>query len=380
MIMLKEKCKLMFFVYILGQGGAERVILNILNNIDLKKYDIHLTLGVKDGNEYLPFLERKDKIHIHYLDVPLGHNEEASSKLAEYLDKFNIDILFTEAYFTNTLAYHASKKAKNKVKLIFREATCRSKTQLHTLKDILNTAFRYNFCAKKVIAISDGVKNDLKRSYFVFDKKIVRIYNPIDIDRVVSSSLEKMTDKKFLSIEGKKIINVARLAPAKDQKVLIDAFKILTEKSKQKLALIFCGKGDLGQELKDYCKKQKIKNVHFIGFQENPHKYIKNSDVFVLSSKSEGFGNVITEAMAIGTPVVSTDYMSGPREILKDGKFGLLVEVGNSEQMATAIEKVLMEKELQKNLIEKAKKEVANYRIQNIVKQYESVIDEVFQK
>ena len=378
--MEKEKCRLMFFVYILGQGGAERVILNILNYIDLNKYEIHLTMGVREGNEYLPFLKRQNKIQIHYLDVPLGHNEEASSKLAEYLDQFDIDILFTEAYFTNTLAYHARRKAKKKVKLIFREATSRSKTVFYNWKDILKTFYRYNFCAKKIIAISDGVKKDLQKSYFVFKKKIVRIYNPIDINNVIKKSEGKINNKQFLAIKGKKIIHVARLSPAKDQKVLLSAFQLLKERYSKKVSLVILGKGELENELKEFCKKNHIDDVYFLGFQENPYQFIKNSDVFVLSSKSEGFGNVITEAMAIGIPVVSTDCMSGPREILKDGKCGMLVEVGNSEELATALEKVLTDNKLRKQIVEVASKEVIQYDIQNIVRKYEDVIDSVYMK
>ena len=97
---MNKKCKLMFFIYILGQGGAEKVILNILNNIDREKYDIYLTLGIREGNTYLKDLKCKEQIQINYLDVPLGNNELASQKLADYLDEFNIDILLTEAFFT----------------------------------------------------------------------------------------------------------------------------------------------------------------------------------------------------------------------------------------------------------------------------------------
>ena len=375
-----NRCKIMFFVYMLGQGGAERVILNILNHIDLEKYEVHLTMGVQEGNDYLPFLNRKDKIQIHYLDVPLGQNEQASTKLAAYIDQFAIDILFTEAYFTNTLAYHAKRKAKRKVKLIFREATSRSKTAFYNWKDVIKTFIRYNFYARKVIAISDGVKNDLHKSYFVFNRKLVRIYNPIDIEFIKKQALQKITNQTFLSIKGKKIITVARLAPAKDQKVLLRAFQMLKESYPHKVSLILVGKGELEAELKAFCQEHQITNVYFLGFQENPYPFVKASDVFVLSSKSEGFGNVLTEAMALETPVVSTDCMSGPREILKNGRCGLLVEVGNSKQLAEALEKVLTDDDVRKKIVNNAKKELPHYQIKNIVKQYEAVIDTVYKK
>lgn len=375
--MKKKKCKLMFFVYILGQGGAERVILNILNHINRSKYEIHLTLGEKDGNEYLPFLKDKDKIQIHYLNIPLGNNVDASSKLAEYVDKYDIDILFTEAYYTNTLAYHASKKAKKKVHLIFREATSRSKTNLHSYKNVIKTFYRYNFCADKVIAISDGVRRDLQRKYFVLGNKIVRIYNPIDMNEITKKSLEKIENKEFLKIEGKKIVHVGRLSLAKDQKVLLSAFKLLNEEYNETVSLIILGKGELEGELKAYCKDNKIQNVHFLGFQNNPHKYVKNSDVFVLSSKSEGFGNVITEALAVGTPVISTNCMSGPKEILKNGKCGLLVDVGDIKQLSLSMKKLLSNSKLREKLVKEGRKEVRNYKVQNIVQQYEKVIDSV---
>lgn len=378
--MKTKKCKLMFFVYIMGQGGAEKVILNILNSINRKKYDIYLTLGVREGNTYLDDLKDKEQIKINYLDVPLGNNEMASQKLAEYLDKLEIDILFTEAYFTNTLAYQARKKqkSKKKVKLIFREATFRSKREEgKTIRNILKTFIMYNFYAKKIIAISGGVKKDLIDFYHIRESKIVKISNPVDIELVREKSNEKINDSRFEKIKGKKIINVARLVPPKDQKTLIEAFKIVSTKVKN-VSLILVGAGYLETELKELCQSNGLDNVYFFGFQTNPHKYVKNSDLFVLSSKVEGFGNVLNEAMVIGTPIISTNFMSIQEEILDYGKSGLLVPIGDKIALSDAIIKMLNDSKMCQEYTKNAKKHVSKYGIKNIVKQYEKIIDEVF--
>ena len=374
-----KKCKIMFFVYILGRGGAERMILNILNNIDYSKYEVYLTLGQKEGNEYLKLLNKNSKVILNNLDVPLGDNNLCSDRLAKLLDDNNIDILFTEAHFTNMLAYNARKKQKNKkVKLIFREATCYSRVETKTIKNRMRVFTRYNFAASKIIAISEGVKEDLSKNYKVKKNKIVTVYNPIDLEYVTKMSKLPIEDKIFNKIKGKKIINVARLEYAKQQKVLLEAFKIAQNKLKEPVSLILLGRGSMEQELKDYVKTENIQNVYFLGFKENPFQYMKKCDLFVLSSRSEGFGNVITESMSVGTPVVSTSCPSGPSEILKDGEYGELVDVGDVENLSKKIVNILENNTKRKKLINKGLERVKDFNVKYIVKQYEKVIDDVY--
>ncbi|PAX48948.1 glycosyltransferase [Brunnivagina elsteri] len=106
--------------------------------------------------------------------------------------------------------------------------------------------------------------------------------------------------------------------------------------------LIILGNGEQYTELNTLIQELRLeKDVAMLGFQENPYAYMSRASVFVLSSAWEGFGNVIVEALAVGTPVVSTNCPNGPAEILANGKYGSLVNVGDSQAMANAILKVL---------------------------------------
>lgn len=371
----EQKNKLMFFVYIFGQGGAERVILNILNYIDNKKYEIHLIIGEKGKrNKYLPLITNKN-IQIDYLDIPFGQQNEAIQALSKKINQYNPDILLTEAKYTNNIAYHAKKLSKNHhVKLIFREAVNRSACKDERFIDKFKTSFHYNFGPKKIICVSDGVAKDLIKNYKIARRKIAIINNPIDLDYIQKKSLDPIENRKFKEIKGKKIINIGRLAPSKNQKLLINAFSKIKN---QNSSLIILGSGELEKELKHYCRKKKIDNVYFFGNVANPYQYIKNCDLFVLSSIREGFSNATIESMALGTPVISTDCPSGAREIIGDNKYGILVPLNDSKSLATAIDNLLCNASLSKQYSSLGIKRSKNFAAQKIVKKYEEIIDNI---
>ena len=372
-----KKCKLMFFVYVFGGGGAEKMILNILNNINNDKYDITLMLGIKEKNEYLDLLTNK-KVKIDYINVPLGNDDEAIKQLSYKINEYNPDVLFTEARFTNWLSYHAKRLSKNKkVKLIFREATNRSLAEHPTLMGKIKTFYHYNFGSSHIIAISEGVKNDLHNAYKISNKKITRVYNPLEVEKIKKAANDHIDNPIFNKVKGKKIINVARFVPKKNQMLLLKSFEIVS-KEIPNISLFLLGRGELKEELQNYCKEKHMNNVYFLDFDINPYKYVKKCDVFALSSNEEGFGNVITEAMAVGTPVVATDCPSGPSEILNNGEYGELAKVGDAQDLANKIITMLKNNTKRKQYINKSLKRAKEFGVNNIVKQYEKVIDRVY--
>ncbi len=136
------------------------------------------------------------------------------------------------------------------------------------------------------------------------------------------------------------IISAGRFSSEKDFSTLIQAFAKLRKKRQAKLILL--GEGSLRASLEDLAKQLGvIDDLTMPGFVENPFAYLARADVFVLSSAHEGFGNVLVEAMACGTPVVSTDCPSGPREILDGGRYGALAPVGDADALAAAIQQKL---------------------------------------
>ena len=373
---LSNKCKLMFFVYIFGQGGAERIILNILNHIDNTKYDIYLVLGEKsDKNQYLSYLSNRN-VKISYLNVPLGQYDQAINSLAQKINQINPDILFTEAKYTNSIAFHAKKLSNNNhTKLIFREAVNRSACHDENLMQKIKTSFHYNFGPQRIICISNGVASDLINHYGIRRRKITIIHNPADLTFIKEKASEPISNRVFNKIKGKKIITIGRLSPSKNQKLLLEAINKI---KKNNVSLINLGSGELDADLKAYCKENQIRNVYFLGNVPNPYQFLKASDLFVLSSIREGFGNVIVEAMATGTPVISTDCPSGPKEIIGDNKFGLLVPINNADALSSTILKMLDSPKLMHQYSNLGKKRSQDFNIDNVIKSYEKVIDEVY--
>ena len=177
--------------------------------------------------------------------------------------------------------------------------------------------------------------------------KTKTIYNPSFSNKIVEMSNEPIDDEKCSNIKTKKVIAVGRLVNQKNFELIIRAFKVVLESVDAHLIII--GEGEKRDELVKLIEELNIVNkVYFAGFKINPHNYVKNSDLFVLSSLYEGLPNSLIEAIAVDTPAIATNCLSGPSEILLDGEGGDLVEVGNVEQLSKSIIKNLSDREYSK--------------------------------
>ena len=230
-------------------------------------------------------------------------------------------------------------------------------------KIIIKTTY---FFADKIIVVSKGVKKDLLQISKNLKGKVKVIYNPL-----ISQKKKKLENRKFLrnKIWGKKtsyrILSVGSLKIQKDHFNLIEAFSLLNFYKKCKLIII--GNGPLKKELINLVKIKNLdKNIFFIDFKSNLKIYYETADLFVSSSKWEGFSNVIAESLGYGLPVVSTDCKSGPSEILEKGKFGILVPIENPQKLSLAITKSLKMKHNKKFLIQRSKA----FNIEKISNQY----------
>lgn len=187
--------------------------------------------------------------------------------------------------------------------------------------------------SRKIICVSESVCNDLIDFVKVRPASIQTIYNPFNFDR-----LENLGSKAFKLpaklIRKKYIIHVGTFTlREKRQDLLIEAFAL----SKLKCKLVLLGKGKNEKEINDLIKKHSLADKVVVpGFQTNPYPWIKYARLLVLSSRYEGFGNVLIEALALGTPVLSTDC-GGPNEILSEGMLDCLVPNGELKPLAKKI-------------------------------------------
>lgn len=186
------------------------------------------------------------------------------------------------------------------------------------------------------IAVSRGVAEDFSNLTSIPISSIRTIYNPIVSEELLQQAAEPINHPWFSNGEPPLILSVGRLEPQKNFPLLIEAFEILRGGGTS-CRLMILGDGSLKTVLEKRIQSSPFKtDICLYGHCDNPFSFMKHSSIMVLSSSWEGFGNVLVEAMAVGTPVLSTDCPHGPREILEDGKLGALVPPGDPVALARA--------------------------------------------
>jgi glycosyltransferase involved in cell wall biosynthesis len=219
--------------------------------------------------------------------------------------------------------------------------------------------------ADAIIAVSRGVAEDLAEITKLPLSRFTVIPNPVVSDKLYALAGED-TGHEWFQKKGKKIIIAAgRLTRQKDFPTLIRAFKEVRDRMDARLVIL--GEGGDRPKLKKLAESLSLKDdLYMPGHADNPYKYISRASIFVLSSAWEGSPNVLTEALALGVPVVATDCPSGPREILKNGVYGPIVPVGDAHALAQGIMDTLQNPHDSAFL----KKAVEDYTIKNSSRLY----------
>tara|TARA_B100001250_G_scaffold296870_1_gene258397 strand:+ start:7287 stop:8381 length:1095 start_codon:yes stop_codon:yes gene_type:complete len=186
--------------------------------------------------------------------------------------------------------------------------------------------------ADKIMVNSEQFKKDLKKE---FNVNAICIYNPLNTNEIIQKS-KKRSLSIFNSNKKIKILNIGRFVDQKDQITLLRSLNYI--KNDINYEAVIVGKGILKASLKNYIIKNKLKDkVKLINFVENPYNYIKQADLFILTSKFEGLPNVLLEALVLKKFSISSNCRTGPKEILLNGKGGLLFKVGNSKELSKKI-------------------------------------------
>ncbi len=361
---------MLFFLFKLNGGGAERTVVNIVNKLDENKYDVVLVLGNDKNNEYLNLISK----HITVKFLNCNKLRYCLFKLRKSIIEEEPNLIFTTMNPNNLMVILSKIISLKKTPVIIREANNRTESGSVTWLNKFMTKVFYNI-SDKVVALSQGVREDLIENFEVNKDKIKVIYNPVDIGYI-----NKVKDEGIEDIDidpsQKLIISVGRLEEQKDFSTLIRAFSLVVKKVDSKLIIL--GKGSQEKQLKRLCEELDIaEKVLFLGFKENPQKYVNLSDLFVLTSKWEGFGHVIVEAMAVGTPVIVTNCKSGPNEIIKNDQYGILAEVENYQDIAMKIITLLEDDERRLYYSNKGLERACDFNSEEIVKQYEKLFTKV---
>jgi len=262
--------------------------------------------------------------------------------LVHYLNKDNPYVILSAMTHTNIVALLAAKIARAKTKVVVSQRNAMNQAN-HRFSQLRRPFM--NFLIKvcypwshAITTVSHGVSNDLIKLLPKEKDKIFTIYNPV-LTPDIYEKMEEVVDHPWINTREKdtKIILAAgRLNVQKDFETLIRSVALVRKQVNVKLIIL--GKGELQFELEKLIQSLGLINaVDLHGFVDNPFKFMKKADLFVLSSKWEGLPGVLIQAMACGTPVISTDCPHGPSEILENGKWGNLVPVSDVRVLATSI-------------------------------------------
>ena len=336
--MSQAKPHVAFYLRMLSGGGAERVIVNLAQGFVQKGVKVDLVLNIVKG----PYLEQLSS-EVRIIDLKTPRLLKGLPRLARYLKKERPQALFSALHYNNEIAILAKYLARVSTRVVVSERntlSVRAKNITGSERwSPLFARLSYSW-ADGIVAVSQGVAQDLANLTGIPQSQIQVIYNPVKTLEVQNKAKEPLEHAWFANGEPPVILGVGRLHKQKDFPTLIQAFKQVREV--QTCRLIILGVGPEKQKLITLVEELGLKNdVAILGFAKNPYAYMAQSTVFVLSSAWEGFSNVILEAMAVGTPVISTNCQSGSAEALDNGKYGLLVSVGDSQAMAEAILQVL---------------------------------------
>ncbi len=360
--------KVLFILNDLGGGGAERVFTNIANGFHENNIPVAFLLGNKTG------------LYLNILHAEITVDEIGGTSFFKYLTMLpaifkagQYSHIFTATDYTSAAAIIAKKVAgvASEIYVTHHYNLPPIRLLKHWKGDqVMKSIHRFIIPrADKIIAVSKGSLAWLKKSSKNKLSQGITIYNPVFDDTIYT--LAAIPVSYPVSILGKIIlVNVGRLEEQKDQLTLLKAFAILYHQNPQ-FVLFILGEGPMRKSLQSFIETNNLQHaVYLAGFDDNPYKWIYNCHVFVSSSISEGFGNVLVEALALGKTVVSTNCPSGPAEILQNGELGYLCPVQDPHAMTTTILKAV-NLPLDATLLKAASQQ---YTIDEIVKQYMEIL------
>lgn len=365
-----KKFKLAFVSSKIDSGGAEKHLVRLVNALtDIDYYQITLIVTVGGGNYKSLLSDKIDLVNLINEDTSYTVSMAKSVfLLRKKLMLLKPDLIFSLQDGPNIVSILASSfmsipkiigVQNNPIIDLNRNVLTR------VIKKILKKIYPKASC---VIALSKGVANDYLTLVPQLENKIEVIANIGWPENSIPKGVNELKEKV-------KILACGRLEKQKDYPTLLKAVKLLTDEG-IKIELNILGRGTLEKQLKSQCNELGIlMRVNFRGFKQNIAPYYHESDIFVLSSLWEGFGNVIVEAMANGLPVIATDCPHGPAEIITNNINGILIPVADYRKLAENIKKLISDKSFRNLITKNAFERAQEYTAPIISKKYSEVFD-----
>lgn len=360
-----EKIKVAHILPDFGIAGAEKLVTELLLNYDKSKFDIIAISLYEDNKSYFINELKENGCKIIFLNKKPGIDFSIIKKLHSTLKKEKVKIIHTHRY---VVPY-----------VILPSIICGIKGKIHTVhniaskeltsKGIIIQNIAYKFLGFKPIGISSIISETIKKVYNIKDVKT--IYNGIDTKKFLES-------KRINRESVVNILHIGRFSEQKNHKLLIEAFKIVSNKNKD-LILNLVGEGPLKNDIIDLVNKYNLdNNVNFLGIREDIPRLMKENDIFILPSLWEGLPITLLEAMSSGIPMVASN-VGGNSDIITNLENGILFESNNLNELVESINLLCKDKRLRDKFSSKSIEKSKSYDIRETSELYENLYSELIE-
>jgi glycosyltransferase involved in cell wall biosynthesis len=333
----------------LRTGGAQRVILTLARSFLAKGLKVDIIIGLAEGDLLAEVPTNARLISICTKSPSLGRFGLAFIiflQLRKYLKQQRPHALLSTLSGTNIVAAVAYHFSNTSTRLVLREASRLINLRSNFYKRIMRFTYPW---ANAIVALTPEMQHDIVTEISVPAAKIVQIRNPIDINKLrFDASIDLPAD---FDVSIPYVLSVGRLEPPKDYITLIRAFSEVHKLNQVKLVIL--GEGPDRNKIETLIRDFSLeKQIELRGLDTNPYRWMKHAALFVLSSRWEGYPNVVIEAQSLGVPVIATEYDTSVHSIIK--KPGQIVPINNEQALANAITS-LLESSVTKNALEKSR-------------------------
>ena len=353
---------ILFILPDLNQGGAEKVISILANELDRNLFRPKIVLFEKKG-----YFLNDLKNDVGIIDLKVKRIRFSIFKLIPLIFKLKPEIVFVgwgeiSAFLSPFIPLFP------KTKFIARETNIVSE---HVKKKEIRFFYKFYKNYHRIIAQSDDMKNDLLLNLKISSEKIVKINNPVDFELIEKRMHSNLNETQIFDKNFKNIVAIGSLNHRKGFDLLLGVFSHLKE---NKIKLWIIGDGPEKKNLENQKAKLALKNIEFSGQKENPYHYLKQADLFVLPSRYEGFPNVLLEAGACGTYALANDCPGGIREIIEPRINGEIADISDEQFFAEQI-RILADKNYDEEMISDSIRQRFSKEI--IVRQYDKFLSEL---
>lgn len=365
--------KLLFLIHDLAHGGAEKVLVNLVNNMDTDKFDITV-MALFGGGVNEQFL----KPHVRYIAV-FPKSFPGNSHIMKLLTPKMLHKWFIKEHYDIEISYLEGPAARvisgcedPKTKLV-----SWIHVEQHTTRKLAASFRDLNEAAKcygrfdQTVCVSEYVHDDFCR-ILNFTKPCCVLYNTVESLKILENSQEPATE--LVGSDTIRLVAVGTLKASKGYDRLLRSVKRLKDEQ-YPIHLYILGIGPLRDEIEKYINDNRLKDsLTLLGYQTNPYKYVSKCDLFVCASHSEGFSTAATEALIVGTPVVTT-LVSGMKELLgENDEYGVITE-NNEDALYEGIKRLLDDPALLARYKEKAIERGRTFSTEATVRAVEEMLE-----